>query len=96
MNNTQIESYVGEVFKNAAESYTYKEGQGYTNEKGNRAIFGSAEVFSSIPDIAKWIANYKTSEVGGKIVKEEFIKPLMAEKTGKKYCLFLIKLVFLI
>jgi CubicO group peptidase (beta-lactamase class C family) len=75
MNDTQIESYVGEVINNAAESYSYNVKQGYINEDSNRAIFGAAEVYSNIPDLVKWITNFKTAEIGGKEVNELFLDP---------------------
>lgn len=77
MHNTQIESYVGEVILNAAESYSYNEEKGYTNEKSNRAIFGAAEVYSSIPDLVKWINNYRTAEIGGKAINDLFLDPFI-------------------
>ena len=77
MNDTQIESYVGEVIHNSAESYSYEKDKGYTNEKSNRAIFGAAEVYSSIDDLVKWINNYRTAAVGGKVVNELFLDPFI-------------------
>ncbi len=77
MNDTQIESYVGEVIHNSAESYSYEKDKGYTNEKSNRAIFGAAEVYSSIGDLVKWINNYRTAAVGGKVVNELFLDPFI-------------------
>ncbi|MEM9051952.1 MAG: serine hydrolase domain-containing protein, partial [Bacteroidota bacterium] len=72
MDNTQIESEVGEVIYNGAESY-YEDDGIYTNPKSNRAIFGAAEVYSSIEDMAKWIDNFKTAKVGGEEVNKLFL-----------------------
>ncbi|OUR90402.1 hypothetical protein A9Q87_13535 [Flavobacteriales bacterium 34_180_T64] len=77
MNDTQIESYVGEVILNTAESYTFNEDEGYVNQESNRAIFGAAEVYTSIHDLVKWINNYRTAEVGGKAVNELFLDPFI-------------------
>ncbi len=77
MNDTQIESYVGEVIHNPAESYSYNKEEGYTNEESNRAIFGAAEVYTSIQDLVKWINNYRTAEVGGKAVNDLFLDPFI-------------------
>jgi len=77
MHSTKIESYVGEVILNAAESYSYNEENGFTNEKSNRAIFGAAEVYSSIPDLVKWINNYRTAEIGGKAINDLFLDPFI-------------------
>ncbi len=77
MNDTQIESYVGEVIHNNAESYDFDKGKGYTNRESNRAIFGAAEIYTSIPDLVKWINNFKTAEIGGKEVNDLFFTPFV-------------------
>ncbi|PWN06322.1 serine hydrolase domain-containing protein [Rhodohalobacter mucosus] len=75
MNDTQIETHVGQVIENAAESYSFSDETGYTNEKSNRAIFGAADVFMNVPDAAKWINNMKTGELGGQEVLDLFLEP---------------------
>jgi len=88
MDNTQIESFVGEVINNAAESYAHEEEKGYVNYKSNRAIFGAAEVYSNIPDMVKWMNNLKTAKVGGKKVNELFLKPfVLTDGTNSEYAL---------
>ena len=88
MKDTQIESYVGKVIHNAAESYTYNKEKGYTNKKSNRAIFGAADIYSNIPDLAKWINNFKTAKVGGKKVNKLFLEPyILNDGTNSKYAL---------
>ncbi len=77
MNNTQIETYVGEVINNTAESYSYNPSQGYKNEESNRAIFGAAEVYSSIEDLAKWINFYRNKSLGGGSVHAIFLEPFI-------------------
>ena len=77
MNDTQIESYVGEVILNTAESYSYDKEQGYINQESNRATFGAAEVYTSIPDLVKWINNYRTAVIGGKAVNNLFLDPFI-------------------
>lgn len=77
MNNTQIETYVGEVIINAAESYSSNQGSGYTNEKSNRAIFGAADVYTSVQDITKWINNYSKTKLGGDSVNKVFLEPFV-------------------
>jgi len=88
MNDSQIESHVGEVIINAAESYSYNKENAYTNEKSNRAIFGAAEVYTSIPDLVKWINNYRTAEIGGKAVNNLFLDPfILNDGSNSKYAL---------
>ncbi|NMM47441.1 serine hydrolase domain-containing protein [Marinigracilibium pacificum] len=74
MNDTQIESYVGELINNSAESYSYIYNKGYLNHHSNRAIFGAADIYTNLEDLTKWINNYKTAEIGGPQVKELFFK----------------------
>lgn len=88
MQNTQIESFVGEVILNAAESYSYNNAQGYINQESNRAIFGAAEVYTSIPDLVKWINNYQTAVIGGKAVNDLFLTPfILDDKSNSEYAL---------
>jgi len=88
MDDTQIESFVGEVINNAAESYAFEEDKGFVNYKSNRAIFGAAEVYSNIPDMVKWMNNFKTAKIGGKKVNELFLKPfILNDGTNSEYAL---------
>ena len=88
MQNTQIESFVGEVILNAAESYSYDKEQGYINQESNRAIFGAAEVYTSIPDLVKWINNYRTAVIGGVAVNALFLDPfILNDKSNSEYAL---------
>lgn len=88
MNNTQIESYVGELITNAAESYSHNPEKGYTNEKSNRAIFGAADVYSSIEDLAKWFTVFGSDALAGKEVRNLFLEPFILEDgTNSEYAL---------
>jgi CubicO group peptidase (beta-lactamase class C family) len=75
MKNTHIESVVGEVIPNAAESYKHHKKSGYTNTKSNRAIFGAADVNTSIEDLVLWINNFTSIKVGGKEAMDLFLTP---------------------
>jgi CubicO group peptidase (beta-lactamase class C family) len=75
MNNTHIESFVGEVLPNAAESYYHDQTSGYGNPKSNRAIFGAAEVYSSIEDLVNWVTNFQSHALGGKEAMDNFLAP---------------------
>jgi CubicO group peptidase (beta-lactamase class C family) len=88
MEDTQIETYVGEVIENAAESYSINDDKGYVNEKSNRAIFGAADVFTSVEDLVKWINNYKTAEIGGKEIRDLFLDPfILNDGSNSEYAL---------
>ena len=88
MDDTQIESYVGEVIQNAAESYEINDDQEYVNQKSNRAIFGAADIFTSVEDLAKWINNYSTAKIGGREVKDLFLDPfILNDGSNSEYAL---------
>lgn len=88
MNNTQIESYVGELIINASESYSFDREKGYTNEKSNRAIFGAADVYSSVEDLAKWFTIFRSDILGGKKTQNVFLKPfVLTDGTNSEYAL---------
>lgn len=88
MEATCIETYVGEVIPNAAESYSYQSDQGYANEKSNRAIFGAADIVTSVEDLAKWVNNYRTAEVGGEAANGVFLEPFtLNDGTDAEYAL---------
>ncbi|MAJ51351.1 MAG: hypothetical protein CMB82_07045 [Flammeovirgaceae bacterium] len=75
MKTAHIESFVGEVIPNAAESYYFEKGLGYGAPKSNRAIFGAADVYASINDIFHWFSNFQTQKVGNESVMDIFLSP---------------------
>ena len=86
MDATQIESYVGEPIRNAAESYNYVPTLGYVNEHSNRALFGGADIYTNLPDLAKWVDNYKTAALGGPEVNALFLAPyILTDSTNSEY-----------
>ena len=88
MDDTQIESYVGEVILNTAESYSYDKEQGYINQESNRAIFGAAEVYTNIPDLVKWINHYRNAAIGGKAANDLFLDPfILNDGSSSEYAL---------
>ncbi len=88
MNSTQIESYVGELITNASESYSFDREKGYSNEKSNRAIFGAADIYSSVEDLAKWFTIFRSDVLGGNETQNEFLKPfILTDGTNSEYAL---------
>lgn len=77
MDETEIETEVGQVVPGAADSYTDREGGGYLRVVSNRAIFGAAEVFTTVGDVAKWFRNFRTAEVGGPEARARFLEPFV-------------------
>lgn len=70
MEHTAIESRVGQVISGAAYSYTGNREDGFRMEWSNRAIFGAAEVYTTVRDLARWFRNFRTGELGGPAVQE--------------------------
>ena len=88
MKNTYIESFVGEVIPNAAASYDYNKNNGYSHSKSNRAIFGAADINTSIEDLVLWLNNFQTLKVGGKEAMELFLTPnKLNDGTNSEYAL---------
>lgn len=71
MVHTSIESRVGQVIPGAAYSYSGNREDGYRMEWSNRAIFGGAEVYTTIGDLASWFRNFRTAELGGPAVRDK-------------------------
>lgn len=72
MNDTVIEDEVGQIIPGAATSYYYdEEDSSYTTAFSNRAIFGSAEIYTTVGDLAKWMQNFHTAGVGGTEVQNQ-------------------------
>ena len=65
MEETVIETEVGQVIPGGADSYSGSAEDGFRREVSNRAIFGAAEVFTTVRDVARWFRNLGTGEVGG-------------------------------
>jgi len=77
MKQTSIEREVGQVIPKAADSYTDAEHGGYIQEASNRSIFGAAEVFTTVGDLARWARNFEAAEIGGQAVQERFQTPFV-------------------
>jgi CubicO group peptidase (beta-lactamase class C family) len=65
MRHTAIEVEVEAVMPGAASSYARAEGGGYRTAFSNRAYYGAADVYTTVGDLAAWLRNYRTAEVGG-------------------------------
>jgi len=75
MRHSTIEQEVGQVIPSAAYSYSDAEEEGYTLAYSNRSIFGAAEVYSTVGDLAKWLGNFQTPELGGQTVQQRMREP---------------------
>jgi len=70
MDRTVVEPDVEAVIPGAADSYTDAEGEGYLTGFGNRAYWGAADIYTTVADLAKWLENLDTGEVGGRAVQQ--------------------------
>lgn len=77
MEHSAIESEVGEVIPDAAHSYDETKDGGVIREFSNRAIFGAAEVYTTVGDLAKWFRNFQTAELGGRAVQKRMREPFV-------------------
>lgn len=53
------------IVKNRAYSYSPKEGGGFRKSVLSYANYGATSLFTTAEDLAKWMVNYSTAEVGG-------------------------------
>ncbi len=65
MESTTIMEHRGQVIPGAAESYGPQLGGGFQRVFDNSGIQGAGGVYTTVGDLAKWITNYRTGEVGG-------------------------------
>ncbi len=71
MNNTVIESEVGQVIPGSAPSYYFNNKEDrFVTAFSNRAIYGSAEIYTTVDDLARWMRNFHTADVGGPAVQD--------------------------
>lgn len=86
MSHTVIEDEVGQVIPNAATSYYYdQQDHTYTMAFSNRAIFGSAEMYTTVGDLIKWMQNFHTADVGGKQVQQMLRTPFVLKNGDKTH-----------
>lgn len=74
MEHTTIESEVGQIIPGAAYSYGGSEEGGYRMGWSNRALFGGADVYTTVGDLAKWFRSFRTAGLGGQSVMERMTK----------------------
>jgi CubicO group peptidase (beta-lactamase class C family) len=79
MTHTRIRSQIGEIVPNAAEGYVAADEAPYRIGidlgGGGGAVMGPGGIYTTIDDLAKWIGNFKSGEVGGAAVVAELMTP---------------------
>lgn len=79
MSSTRIRSHTGEIIPNAAEGYVFADEApfriGIDLGGGGGATMGPGGIYSTIDDLARWIGNLNSGEVGGTDLIAEMTTP---------------------
>jgi CubicO group peptidase (beta-lactamase class C family) len=79
MTHTRIRSHTGEIVPNAAEGYVSADEAPYRISidlgGGGGATMGPGGIYTTIDDLARWIGNFKSGEVGGADVIAKMMTP---------------------
>lgn len=73
MEHTYIMDQQGELFPDCAESYGRSDGR-WVKLYDNSTAYGQGGIYSTIPDMLKWLDNFRTGRVGGKSALEGIIR----------------------
>jgi len=89
MQNTRVRAHTGEIVPNAATGYVGAEEAPFRQAidlgGGGEAIVGPGSVYTTVDDLAKWINNFQTGEVGGSDVIAEMIRPSIEQPGGDAF-----------
>lgn len=79
MERTRLRSYAGEIIPGAAEGYSGAEKAPYRISVdlggGGNATMGPGGIYATVDDLAKWLGNMKSGDVGGEAVISEMTRP---------------------
>ncbi len=75
MRSTTIMETRGQVVPGAAESYGPDDERGFRRIFDNSGLQGAGGVYTTVGDLAKWVGNYGTGEVGGTAAIEQMKQP---------------------
>jgi CubicO group peptidase (beta-lactamase class C family) len=71
MTHTIIMSRLGQSIPHAAESYGPQGGDGFVRIFDNSSLFGAGGIYTTVDDLARWMANLGTGMVGGEAVQRQ-------------------------
>ncbi len=75
MRDTHLCDDYREIVPNRAASYTWDEDGRYVNSSDQLEASGSSSLYSTVDDMLKWMANYRTKELGGAAVWDMMLAP---------------------
>ncbi|MEM6337999.1 MAG: serine hydrolase domain-containing protein, partial [Bacteroidota bacterium] len=88
MTSTTIEREPGEVIPDAAFSYTLTERGTYREDFEAYDYYGATDVYTTVDDLAHWMRNYATGELGGPEVIPQLVeKSVLANGDTLNYAL---------
>ena len=92
MNNTMVRAHVGEIIPNSAQGYVPTEEVGVREARDISASMGAGGIYTTVADLAKWMRNYHTADVGGRAVIDAMTTPFVltsGDTTGYGFGLFI-------
>lgn len=75
MNNTHFSDDYREIVPNRANAYVRVENGRYVNNYSQLEGYGSSSLYSTLDDMIKWMANYRTQALGGPEVWRMMTRP---------------------
>ena len=74
MDHTFIMDERGEVFPGAATSYETSPKNGFRQIFDNSTVQGAGGIYTTIPDLVKWLNNYRDPKIGGQKAVEQMLE----------------------
>ena len=88
MHDTEVRSERGKIIPRAAEGYQLSAVRGFRRGVQNAPFCGPSNVYSTVHDLARWMRQLKTGELGGKELVERLTTPMvLADGTQTIYAL---------
>ncbi|MBU8869959.1 MAG: beta-lactamase family protein [Gemmatimonadales bacterium] len=77
MGNTQVRMHRSSIIKNSAQGYVAFQSLGFREVPDISASVGAGGIYTTVADLALWMKNLHSGEVGGKEVIEKMTTPLV-------------------
>ena len=75
MENTHVRPSPEAIVPGRAVGYTAASGGGWEESPDLGAAMGAGAIYSTAPDLAKWMDNYRTAELGGRALVDAMTEP---------------------